>query len=1047
MVGLDLNFNGIPLDNLNDLRSHNLSDNFLYTSVYSRLFDDLDIDCAYHDEISLSNLINNNKNSLSCFSLNVQSFPSKYVEFKNLLSNLSKNKCVFDIVCLSETWLRDFSRYQLTGYNIFFASRTSDSHGGSAIFLKKDIIATQIFNENFMVNNLIEATAVRINFNGFKCIILSIYRPNTHLTLNNSDQLALFFTKFNLILEFLDTLNTPVLITGDFNVNLFNLNDPNGNASLLMDMVTPFGYLQTINRATRIDGPSFTCIDHCYIKDLLPKLICTGVLALDISDHYGTFVLLRTDKAKKPRLPSTKKRLITEETKRSFFNALSALSWIEVTSLDDPSDSYKKFIEIFMLHYNLNFPLVNNVPNKQFIPQQPFMTTGLLKCRAIKENLSRASKASPLPHLINNYKKYRNIYSKCVRTAQKLYTRHQISDAKGDPRKIWSVLKDALRLPKKSNQINKIIIDDDVITNNIQIANEFNSFFSNIGPSIANTVPSTNAHFSDFLPPPCPNSFFMEPINENVFFNYILSTKPKLGLDDNDISMRMIHDMAIPLTKPLCYIFNQSISLSTFPELMKTSRCIPILKKGSPFSVENYRGVVMVNGFAKIFEKIFSDRLINFLEETDFFIDKQFGFRKGTSTAHALTAILNEITARLNEDKLVLALFCDIQKCFDSLDRSILFRKLENAGIRGHVLDWIKSYFSNRKQRVFVNGSNSSSTLDILFGVLQGSILGVLFFLIYINDIPNASQTINSFLFADDNSAIISAPSLHELILSANTEIDSLLHWYKANKLSLHPQKTKAFIFTTPRANLNLNIDTNGRTFIPIFLNMNNANENDISKIIPVSLIPNNEETSVRVLGILIDNKLNYKDHFKYLHGKLTKAIFSLRIMRHILDQRHLKLLYSSYLKSAIEYGSLLFSNVAKITLNPIIIMQKKAIRIICSAQYRAHTAPLFKQEKILPFEELIFYNICRFMFDYNKDTLPIIFKHTWLKNNEVHRYPVRNQNDFFIAPVNKPFLSQLPLFQFPKSWNSLPTEIKTIDSRKVFAKTLHKHLIDNIAL
>ena len=138
----------------------------------------------------------------------------------------------------------------------------------------------------------------------------------------------------------------------------------------------------------------------------------------------------------------------------------------------------------------------------------------------------------------------------------------------------------------------------------------------------------------------------------------------------------------------------------------------------------------MVNGFAKIFEKIFSDRLINFLEETDFFIDKQFGFRKGTSTAHALTAILNEITARLNEDKLVLALFCDIQKCFDSLDRSILFRKLENAGIRGHVLDWIKSYFSNRKQRVFVNGSNSSSTLDILFGVLQGSILGVLFFLI-----------------------------------------------------------------------------------------------------------------------------------------------------------------------------------------------------------------------------------------------------------------------------------------------------------------------------
>ena len=119
-----------------------------------------------------------------------------------------------------------------------------------------------------------------------------------------------------------------------------------------------------------------------------------------------------------------------------------------------------------------------------------------------KENLSRESKANPTPSLITKYKKYRNIYSKCLRTAQKLFTRRQISEANGDSRKIWSVLKDSLRLPRKSNQINKIIIGDETISDNVKIANSFNSYFSNIGPSISESIPSTNSHFSDFLPPP-----------------------------------------------------------------------------------------------------------------------------------------------------------------------------------------------------------------------------------------------------------------------------------------------------------------------------------------------------------------------------------------------------------------------------------------------------------------------------------------------------------------------------------------------------------------
>ena len=150
---------------------------------------------------------------------------------------------------------------------------------------------------------------------------------------------------------------------------------------------------------------------------------------------------------------------------------------------------------------------------------------------------------------------------------------------------------------------------------------------------------------------------------------------------------------------------------------------------------------------------------------------------------------------KLNEDKYVLLLAADIRKCFDCVDRSILFRKLENSGVRGHALKWFKSYFNNRSQRVYVKGVNSSSRCDLPFGVLQGSILGVLLFLVVINDIPFATQNLISILFADDNNCILAESSLDNLISLANSEINELLQWYNANKMCLHPSKTKCLIF------------------------------------------------------------------------------------------------------------------------------------------------------------------------------------------------------------------------------------------------------------
>ena len=1050
MVGIDVGAADTAVNDLNNVMVYNLSSNLNYNSVYANLFTELDINCQYYSEKSVYETLNNlNSGYLSCFSLNIQSFPSKYNELRNLMSNLNNNKSKIDIFCFNETWCNDFSRYNFPGYSTFFSARTNGNRGGSAILIKNSIIANQITNNCLFIENIMETTVIKINYNGFKAIIVAIYRPNCHTTLDYNAQVRLFLEKAELLFQFLDSFDLPIIFQGDLNLDLFSINDINSNASQFLDLATSFGLIQCINRATRIADNSATLIDLCLLKNLLPNLLFSGVLAIDIADHFGTFVAIRTDKIKKRKDAPTKKRLINPTTKLSFFNCLSALDWNEVTNLECPDLAYQRFYGIFIKFYLINFPLtLCNQSNKDFIPKQPFMTQGMLRCRSKKEELARAAKASPTPNLIEIYKNYRNIYNKTIKTASKIYYRNKIARAQGDSKQVWSTLKECLNLPRKTNNVTKIIKDDDTtITDNKQIADAFNVHLSNIGPSLANSMPNSTKHFTDYLPPPAGASFFMEPISVQNMYNYILSTNPKNSLDDNDISMKLLHEVAAPLSIPLAHIFNQSIATGIFPTRMKVSRTIPIFKSGSPFSLDNFRGVAIINSFSKVFEKIFSDRLTQFYEDNNFFIDTQFGFRRRTSTVHALSTILNEITRKLNEDKYVLLIAADIRKCFDCVDRSILFKKLENSGVRGHALDWFKSYFNNRSQRVYVNGVNSSSRCDLPFGVLQGSILGVILFLVFINDIPFATQTLLSILFADDNNCILAESSLHDLLSLANFELNELLQWYNANKLCLHPSKTKCLIFRPPRTNLNLNQDQNGRSFLPIFLNMNNPNEHNITKIIQIKLVPNPEESSAKILGILIDEKLNFKEHFKFLHSKILKAVFSLRIMKHLLDKKHLTLLYIAYLKSNLEYGSALFTTASQSTIKPIIILQKKAIRLICQVGYREHTAELFKNEKLLRYEDIMTFNRCKLMFDYKHNNLPNIFTNTWRQNNQVHNYPLRNAMDYFIDNVSKPYLDKFPLFQFPRSWNSLPEEIKNIESRKLFCKELSSYLINEIVV
>ena len=1036
---------GNAIDGFNDTVHLDLTNPLLYNNFYANLFNDLDLKCRYFSEISAGDLLKQIKEPfISCFNLNVQSINSKFLDLNNFINNIHQKGVTLEILALQETWTNDFSRFSIPDYNIFFSARTLPGRGGAAIYSHKTLTSVQISHPCLFIDNILESVLLKCTTKGnFKFLTLSLYRPNCHNTLNYSDQVNIFMEKFIELLIYIETFNLPTVILGDFNLNLFETNNVQSNASLFLDYCTEFGFIQTVSRATRVTSNSYSLIDFCLLKDLVSNLLTTGVVANDISDHFATFVALKTVKNKAKKAPSSKRRLINNETNNTFITTLNGFNWDEITNVNCAELSYNKFVKVFNNVYNLSYPLVNNNLNKSTCPKNNFMTPSLLRCRAKKAELARISKLNPSQNNSLRYKNYRNTYKTAIRTSQKIYTRNKIAGCFGDSRKLWNTLKDSLNLPNKSNSVSQLLVNDEIITDPVQIANAFNSYFSSIGPSLATTVPASTTHFSVYLPPRTENSFYLHPVSPETMKKYILSMKPKTSLDDNNFSMKTLKMVAEAISTPMSHIFNLSINTGIFPKKLKITRCIPIFKSGDPTNVGDYRGVCMINQFSKVWEKIVYDSLLGFLENNKFFSINQFGFRKHTSTAHAIAAITMKITEKLNDDKFVLALMIDIKKCFDVLDRDILLKKLERCGVRGVCLKWFRSYFTDRRQRVFINGANSTNIEDILFGVLQGSILGVLLFLIYINDLPSACRRLISYLFADDATTITWGDNINDLITLTNYELIELQKWYSSNRLILHPQKTKCMIFKPPRTNLNLNQDANGRIYIPLFLNLNNPNESDISKIIPVSIVPNQNEQTIKLLGIQFDDNLNYKVHMNKLHTKITRAIFSLRQMKNLLDGKHMLLLYNAYLKSSLDYCSILFCSANKTTIKPITILQKKAIRIICDAKYRDHTAPLFKKEKILTFEKTIEYNIYRFMYDYRNDKLPTYFNGMWRNNNEVHHYAVRNENDFFTERVNKPYLKCHPLFFFPSLWNTLPNNIKNSDSRKMFAKNVHEYLIN----
>jgi hypothetical protein len=345
--------------------------------------------------------------------------------------------------------------------------------------------------------------------------------------------------------------------------------------------------------------------------------------------------------------------------------------------------------------------------------------------------------------------------------------------------------------------VDYIIVDGSKVTDKLSIADNFNKYFTMLGSNLASKILPATVPFQEYLSNNLPNnsksfSLFLTDVTEVTNIVSDIKNSMSEGCDGlpSSILKQIFHPIAAVITK----IINVSFLAGIFPDALKIAKICPIFKSGDKHTLSNFRPISVLPSFSKIFEKIMYKRLNDYLTKYTMLSPNQYGFRKGYSCYMALLDMHYNISTALDRKEYAAGVFLDLSKAFDTVDHAILIKKLEHYGIRGTPLNLFISYLSCRKQYVSFRGTNSYLS-TVICGVPQGSTLGPLLFLLYINDITSCSAVLKFILFADDTNIFFSHKDINILIKTLNQELLKLSMWFRANKLSLNVLKTNFMFF------------------------------------------------------------------------------------------------------------------------------------------------------------------------------------------------------------------------------------------------------------
>ena len=985
------------------------------------------INCKYYDLNEF-----NYKPKGKTFSLihtNIGSLAKHKEELETILDMLDYK---FDVIGISETKLNKNKKpkfnIEIKGYHCYHTD-TEAEKGGSLLYISDTLKCKKRPDLESMLykSEVLESTFVEIiNPNKKNTVIGCIYRhPSMGLEEFNTDYMSPFF-------EALDKENKSKYLIGDYNVDLLKI-DSDLETSNFFDTITSSLMVPHITLPTRITPTSKTLIDNIFSNSPNFKDGISGNLTVSLSDHLAQFLIISDES----HHSTSKQHLFTRDyknfDKNGFMCELQQIQWPTILKLhtNDPNvgfTSLQKSIDQLLEKY---LPVRKMTKKEVKRKEKPWITNEILSLIRQREKFHKKfikEKDQSKKNIFHEqYRTFRNQIVTASRQSKKLYFQKYFEENSLNLRNTWRGIKSIININHKGkSKPTSLIIGDELITDPYIVADEFNNYFSSIAGKLQNSIHTQGQNFNDYLQVKCDQTFFLKATHKYEVIDIITSSISNKAVGPNSIPNKILHMIKELIAEPLAEIINLSFSTGIYIDKLKISKIIPIYKeKGSNTSCKNFRPISLLSNINKIIEKIMHQRLYDFLEKQGSIYDYQFGFRKSHSTDHALLDLTEDIRQAIDKNNFACGIFIDLQKAFDTVDHDILLKKLEHYGIRGISNDWFRSYLKNRKQLVSISGVESHlANMD--FGVPQGSVLGPLLFLIYINDLHNAIKFCTTRHFADDTNLLIYNKSLKQLQKDLNYDLRLLCRWLKANKISLNCGKTELIIFRHPNKQVNykLKIKINGTKLIP--------------------------SHQVKYLGIVLDPHLNWSHHTNGLASKLTRAAGMLAKIRHFVPKNTLRSIYFGIFSSLLTYGSQIWGQYSNQHIKRLQKIQNKAIRIINFSNYNDSVDPLYYKSKILKLSDHV--RLKNFLFVHNSlnNNLPSPLKNSFKLNTENHSHTTRStfQNKMAL-PEARTLIYGLNSIKYRSvaEWNLMVNdsilENLHLKSISVCKKTITNYLID----